>query len=143
MVADDAKGFVPVDNWEDVKPARPEHDKTFTITSSHISRASVDRGDLFGDPVSRALKEELNADWCMTGWGYATCGFPNNIRRSYSLWPFKELRDFFRKWQGNKPVFSGLVIHYSLDREYDRTIKPMKRKPVQNKSYAQIQADLK
>lgn len=131
-----------MDEWEDVKPARPEHvQKTVEVTAFHISR-STDRGDLFNDPVSRAMKEEVKADWCMSGWGYTTCGFPNNIRKSYSLWPDKAVHDFFRLWQrGESP--SPITFNYTQNGEWDKTPKPVKRKPVQNKSYAQIQAELK
>lgn len=128
--------------WEDVKPARPAYvEHSVNITSSHIARAT-DRSDLFRDPVSLAMKEEVKADWCMSGWGYTTCGFPNNIRRSYSLWPDKAIQTFFKAWQAGKPI-GPISFRYTLNGEVDKTPKPIKRKPTQNKSYAQIQSELK
>lgn len=126
------------DEWEEVTTKSPV--PTLTITSSHIARAG-DKRDVFKDPVSIALKEATGADWCMSGWGYATCGFPNNIRRSYTLYPHKILQDFFRRWQYGKPV-EPISVNFILDREVDKTPKVSKRKPVQNKSWLQIQSRL-
>lgn len=128
-----------MDEWEEVTTKKPEN-KTVEITASHIARAT-DRGDLFRDPVSIAMKEMTGADWCMSGWGYTTCGFPNNIRKSYSLWPDKVVQLFFRAWQAGKPV-SPITLNFTLNGEVDKTPKPIKRRPTQNKSYSQIQAEL-
>lgn len=130
------------EDWEEIKPAKPAREQlTVTVTASHIARAT-DRGNLFGDPVSLAMKELTGAEWCMSGWGYSTCGFPNNIRKSYSLWPDKLVHTFFRAWQYGKRV-DPVTFNVTQNGEVDKTPKPIKRKPSQNKSYAQLQSELK
>lgn len=127
--------------WEDVTPERPKS-PSIKVTSDHIRKANHrDTSDVFNDPVSIALKEHLNADWCMSGWGYAKCGF-GNIQRGYTLWPQKILVRFFQNWQ-NKSHAQEIEFHATLDREIDKTPKQSTRKSPRNKSWLQREAEEK
>jgi len=71
--------------WEEVKPQRKSSDRLIQVevTASHIRHGiRVIGKEQFGDPISLALKEITNANWAMTGWGYARTGHDGNIQKS-------------------------------------------------------------
>jgi hypothetical protein len=129
---------MPDEEWEDVKVERPEGRNIVNVTESHIRRGTR---DMFGDPVSLAVKEVTGADWAMSGWGYAKTGHPNNIRRSWTLYPPKILSEFLRRWDKGLSV-SPIEFHILLDTERDMTPKESKRKPRQHRTFADEQIRL-
>ena len=133
------------DEWEDVKPQHqpnPNRVINVEVTTSHIRQGTHIRGkEQFGDPISLALKESVNADWAMSGWGYARTGHSNNIQKSWSLSPFKLIREFLSKWDRGMRV-SPITFTAYLEDSIDKTPKISTRKPRRQKPYVERQREL-
>lgn len=117
-----------MDEWEDVKPARPAGTggNTIEITASHIERGV--RGDIFNDAPALAFKEYFKADWAMVGWGYAKTGHPGNVVKNWNV-SGKEFVAWMKDYDFYRKPVKPIVIQVYLDREEDRTPQPLKRKP--------------
>lgn len=132
-------------DWEEVKVPRkqnPDREITVEVTSSHISRGTHIRGkEQFGDPISLALKETTNANWAMSGWGYARTGHDGNIQKSWSLQPFKLIELFLRAWDRGGRV-SPITFKAFLEDSIDKTPKPRTRKPRRQAPFIERQREL-
>jgi len=130
--------------WEEVKPQRKSSDRLIQVevTASHIRHGiRVIGKEQFGDPISLALKEITNANWAMTGWGYARTGHDGNIQKSWSLSPFKLIREFLALWDSGRRV-SPITITAFLEDSIDKTPKPTNRKPRRQKPFVERQREL-
>lgn len=134
-----------VDEWEDVEVKHERKTTTLMITVEHIRKAmylrSQNADQLFNDPISLAIKEHTGAKWAMTGWGYARTGHENNVYKEWSLFPFKDARDFMKSWDNNHGV-TPTVINMYQEREVDKTPRAIKRRLPKRKNFSELQMEL-
>lgn len=81
------------------------------IEQRHIDKATPK--NLFGDPISLALKEATESDWAMAGWGYATTE-KNGAKVRWILAPFSQISAFLSRFDRGLFV-SPITIHVELE----------------------------
>lgn len=121
------------DEWEDIKPKRPERIGKILVTigPTHINKGV--RGDLFNDAPALAIKEAINADWVMVGWGYAKSGH-NGITKNWTIYG-KEFIAWYKRYDHDRAAVNPIDITMTLDYEKDNAPLPALKKQRRFKTF--------
>lgn len=129
------------DEWEEVKPKRPEPRNSFVvhITSSHLARGV--RGDIFSDAPALAVREQIpRVKWAMVGWGYATTGDNDGSKRYWLVSEWHAFVAWMRAYDyGRNPPPAEFT--FVLEGSKAETPIDPRRKPRVHKSFSQIEAE--
>lgn len=120
-----------MDEWSDVEIKHEAKFVVVTVSESDIANGIRHPFDFKTDPVSMAIQRATRSSFAISGWAVADT-WSNQIKTSWNLWPWKNVRDWCQDWQYGRPVEPFSFRMYK-DREVDVSVKNSKKPPRRHK----------